>query len=113
MVLGRVTNIMCGPRAQDISWKLMIWHNHIIRSTGKNLCVTMLQQFGETGSAMVTTANILPSGRTILFLNPRIKAIVIYTFVVVMWETFKHQLLVGYPVIRLSALSSPFSSYLS
>lgn len=41
----------------------------------------IIQQFGETGSAMVTMA------------------IAIYTFVVVMWGTFRRQLLVAYLVV--------------
>jgi len=68
MALGRVTSI---------KW---VQEGRVFQG---NYCTAqgIIQQFGETGSAMVTTV------------------IAIYTFVVVMWGAFKHQLLVAYLVV--------------
>jgi len=68
MALGRVTNI---------KW---VHEGKIFQG---NYCTAqgVIQQFGETGSAMVTLV------------------IAIYTFVVVMWGKFKRQLLVAYLVV--------------
>jgi len=68
MALGRITNI---------KWV------HDGKVFQGNYCTAqgIIQQFGETGSAMVTMV------------------IAIYTFVVVMWGIFKRQLLVAYLIV--------------
>jgi hypothetical protein len=67
----------------------------------KIVCIGILQQFGETGSAMVTTASVPPSSSYHLILTPQIQVIAVYTFVVVMWGTFRRQLRVAYSVISI------------
>jgi hypothetical protein len=68
------------------------------------ICIGILQQFGETGSAMVTTVSIPPSSSYHLILTRQIQVIAVYTFVVVMWGTFRRQLLVAYSVISIIVL---------
>jgi len=73
MALGRVTNIKWVQEGR-------IFEGNYCTAQG------ILQQFGETGSAMVTTV------------------IAVYTFIVVMWGTFRRQLRVAYSVVSIIVL---------
>ena len=63
-----------------------------------NVRLGIIQQFGETGSAMVTIASIFRSLVT-FGLTSQNQVIAIYTFTIVVWGPFQRQLQVAYGAI--------------
>ena len=57
-----------------------------------NVRLGIIQQFGETGSTMVTIVSIFPSLVTKPGLSSQNQVIAIYTFTIVVWGPFKRQL---------------------
>ena len=64
-----------------------------------NVRLGIIQQFGETGSAMVTIASIFLSLVTTPGLTSQKQVIAIYTFTIVVWGPFQRQLQVAYGAI--------------